>query len=187
MIRRIAVAVVLAATVAACGGGGSEVAAPQPVADGLVPSRIYDDVYAFHETDLPVHESFAEAGPSSLAADGRLWELRKNDRLVGVLQLTTLLPEVDLTDTDVRDSIVKQLMPTARDRYDVGDVTVWTTTTPGKSSFVWFANGMFALMTLKPGSNDDLEPEIVLDDVLDHMVAAPAWEYIYFDDGDEEL
>jgi hypothetical protein len=179
--RAIAAGLVLLA-LAACGDGTRVPVAPESVADGLVPARVLDDAYAFHETDLPVKRTFAEAGAKSLAADGRLWELRKSDRLVGVLQVTTLLPEVELLETRVRDSIVKQLLPTARERFDIGDVSVWSSSAAGKTSFVWFGDGLFALMTIKPGSNDALEPERVLDDVLDHMVSADAWQYVYFDD-----
>jgi hypothetical protein len=171
-----------AVALGACGDGTAAVVAPQPVDASLVPASVLGDAFAFHETALPVKKAFAEVGPKSLAADGRLWELRKADRLVGVLQLTTLLPEVDLLDKPLREAIVKQLLPTSRDHFEVGDVAVWSSESQGKTSYVWFGDGLLALMTVKPGANDALEPEVVLGDVLDHMVAARAWQYVYFDD-----
>lgn len=174
-------ATVLALAGTGCGGEGAPRLAPKAVADGLVPSKVQQQ-FEFHETSLDVKGTFAEAGPDSLASDGRVWELRKADRLVGILQVTTLLPEVDIKDKDQRDTIVKQLLPTARDRLDVGDVAVWSSSAKGKSSYVWFGAGMFSLFTVKPGSQDALDPERALQDVLNHMVAAPSWEFVYFDD-----
>lgn len=188
MRRRLAVAMmVVTAITAGCGDEPQELAAPAPVPQGLVPATVHQEQLAFYETELPgAIQAFADAGPDSLASDGRLWELRLGDRLIGVLQLTTLLPEVDLTNTDHRDSIVKQLLPSARDRIDIGDVAVWTATSSGKTSFLWFGDGMFCLLTIKPGTDDAIEPEAVLQDVLDYMVAAEGWDYVYFDDEAEE-
>lgn len=187
MRRLLASVVVAVALLGACGKDAPEVVAPLPVPDGLVPATVQSDSLAFYETTLPgATEAFANAGEDSLASDGRLWELRKGDRLIGVLQLTTLLPEVDLLDTGNRDAIVKQLLPTARDRIDIGDVAVWSSTTAGKSTFVWFGDGLFSLLTMKPATDDAIEPEAVLQDVLDHMVAADAWKYVYFDEGEGE-
>ncbi len=166
----------------ACGDATTAVVAPKSVDAALVPTKVHNNAFGFHETELPVKKVFAEVGPESLAADGRLWELRKADRLVGVLQLTTLLPEVDLLDMPQRDAIVKQLLPTGRDRFEIGDVAVWSSQNQGKTSYLWFGRGLFALMTVKPGANDALEPEVVLGDVLDHMVSAKNWEYVYFDE-----
>ena len=188
MRRMLAIALAVAALGAGgCGDDPVEVAAPPPVPDGLVPATVQNDQLAFYETQVAsAREAFANAGPESLASDGRLWELRIADRLVGVLQLTTLLPEVDLLESDHRDAIVKQLLPTARDRLDVGDVAVWTATSSGKTSYLWFGESLFALLTVKPGSGDTIEPELVLQDVLDHMVATDGWEYVYFDEEEGE-
>jgi hypothetical protein len=171
----------------ACGDEPQEIAAPALVPEGLVPVSVQGDSLAFYETEAPgAIRAFADAGPDSLAADGRLWELRIGDRLIGVLQVTTLLPEIDLHKESHRDSIVRQLLPTARDRLDIGDVAVWTSTSSGKTSFLWFGKGMFSLLTVKPGTDDAIEPEAVLQDVLDHMVASDGWEYVYFEDEAEE-
>ena len=186
--RRLAgAAIALALVAGACGDEAVEVAAPALVPEGLVPAAVQGQALAFYETESPAAvKAFADAGPDSLAADGRLWELRIGDRLVGVLQLTTLLPEIDITVTDHRDAIVKQLLPTARDRIDVGDVAVWSSSSSGKTTFLWFGEGMFSLLTIKPGTDDAIEPEAVLQEVLDHMVAAEGWEYVYFDEEEGE-
>jgi hypothetical protein len=175
--------VVVVLALGGCGDEGPEMVVPALVPEGLVPATVRNEQLAFYETQVAsARDAFANAGPDSLASDGRLWELRIADRLVGVLQLTTLLPDVDLLEQDHRDAIVKQLLPTARDRLDIGDVAVWTSTSSGKSSYLWFGRDMFALLTIKPGSSDAIEPELVLQDVLDHMVASEGWEYVYFDE-----
>lgn len=177
----------LAVVGGACGNESRQVVAPKPVPDGLVPAKISSDALAFYESEVEsARSAFTEAGPNSLAADGRLWELRTGDRLVGVLQLTTLLSDVDIQEQSHRDAIVKQLLPASRDRIDIGDVAVWTSTSSGRSTYVWFGDGMFAMLTVKPGTDDPIEPEGVLQDVLDHMVGSDSWKYVYFDEEDEE-
>lgn len=183
----LALALAVSFVTSSCGGDPEVVAPPRLVPEGLVPASVQSETLAFYETESPAAvKAFSDAGRNSLAADGRLWELRIGDRLVGVLQLTTLLPELDLLETSNRDSIVKQLLPAGRDRLDIGDVAVWTSTSGGKTTFLWFGERMFSLLTIKPGTNDTIEPEAVLQDVLDHMVAAEGWEYVYFDDEDTE-
>ena len=187
-VRSVIASAALVATVlaGACGNDEPEVVAPRPVPEGLVPATVLENKLGFYETGIEsARKAFAEAGPLSLASDGRLWELRLGDRLIGVLQLTTLMPDVDLQNIDHRDSITRQLLPSVRDRIDIGDVAVWTSTSQGKTTYVWFADRMFALLTLKPGSEDAIDTEAVLQDVLDHMVAADSWKYVYFDDETE--
>ena len=182
----IAVALAIGLIAGACGDGEREVVLPRPVPDGLVPTSVQADKLAFYESGIEAAKNaFAEAGPDSLASDGRLWELRLGDRLVGVLQITTLMPDVDLQNTDHRDAITRQLLPSVRDRLDIGDVAVWTATSQGKTTYLWFGERLFALLTVKPGSEDAIDTEGVLQDVLDHMVAADQWKYVYFDDEDE--
>lgn len=187
--RAVVVVLALAAALitSSCGDDPEVVAPPRLVPQGLVPASVQSKTLGFYESESPAAvKAFSEAGANSLAADGRLWELRIGDRLVGVLQLTTLLPELDLQENSNRDTIVKQLLPSGRDRLDIGDVAVWTATSGGKTSFLWFGEGMFSLLTIKPGTGDEIQPEAVLQEVLDHMVAAEGWEYIYFDDDETE-
>ena len=180
----VAAALVLAgATVGGCGGDDAPEVRPASVPDDLVPPAVQGDAFAFHESQLPqVEQAFADAGDQSLAADGRLWELRKGDRLVGSLQLTTLMPEVDLTDEDHRNSILGQLLPTNRDQFLIDEVRVWSTTSNNKTIYLWFGRDLYALMTLKGGSEDNLDPEQVLGDVIAYSVASDGWKPLYIDD-----
>jgi hypothetical protein len=172
--------------VGGCGGDDRPPPKPAAVPDGLVPDAVQGGAYAFYESTLPqVKTAFANAGKNSLVADGRMWELRKADRLVGILQVSTLVPGLDLLNEDHRNQVISQIMPTARDQVTVGDVSVFVTTADQKSVYLWFSQQTFHLLTIKPGSGDDLDPEAVMTEVLDHETQAPGWSPIYFDDEGE--
>ena len=184
--RWLAIASVVGAIALGACGDEKPVVKPAAVPDAMVPATVQNAEYAFYESELPgVRNAFANAGANSLAADGRLYEMRKADRLVGVLQLTTLVPELDLHDEEHRNQVISQIMPTVRDRITVGDVVVFTSEANNKTVFLWFAEDMFNLLTIKPGSEDQLDAEGVLTEVLDHQTATPEWEPLYFDDEDE--
>lgn len=185
-LRRIVAALGVTLALGGAGGCGDDPppqAKPAGVPDGLVPATVQDGQFAFFESELAsVKTSFANAGPKSLAADGQLWELRKGDRLVGSLQLTTLMPEVDLTEQDHRDMILRQLLPTARDQVLIDEVNVWSTQNQTKAMFLWFGRDMYALMTLKGGSEDNLDPDRILTEVVTHAAASDAWRPLFIDE-----
>ena len=185
-LRRAFAGLVVAAllcTTPACANEPEAVVLPKEVPEGLVPASVQDGKFSFYESDLPsVRRAFSEAGPDSLAADGRLWELRIGDRLVGALQISSLMPEVDLTDPDHRDKIVGQILPTARDQFDIDDVTVWSSSAREKTVFVWFSKDLYSVLTLKGGSADELDPEQILTDVVSQNVTSDAWVPLYVDD-----
>lgn len=186
--RRAAAILVMLVALGGCGNDPVEVAAPAAVPAGLVPASVQSNSYAFYKSELPgVKDAFANAGPNSVAADGELWELRKGDRLVGALQLTTLLPEVDLTNEDHRNQILRQLLPTARDQVVIDDVNVWISESGKKSVYLWFGRDMYALMTLKAGSEDDLDSEQVLTEVVSYAASSDNWKPLYIDDDDMEI
>lgn len=188
--RRFAVGFTLAVVLGATGCGKDAVVQvkPEEVPDGLVPPTVQGETFAFFEsTTDEVKNAFANAGANSLAADGRLWELRKGDRLVGALQLSTLLPEVDLTQKNHRNQILAQLLPNVRDEISVEDLNVYAAGSNGKTLYVFFAKDMFALLTLKGGSEDNLEPEVVLGDLVHFATQSKEWKPLYIDDEEEEL
>ena len=185
MARRLLVSgvVALALLLGACGGDAPPPVRPAKVPEGLVPPGVQTNAFMFYESTLPqVKEAFANAGELSLAADGRLYELRKGDRLVGALQLTTLLPEVDLHKEEHRNKILRQLLPTARDEFMIDEVNVWSVVSDEKQVYLWFAEDMYALLTLKAGSEDQLDPEAVLTEIVQHNASSDAWKPLYIDD-----
>lgn len=185
-MRRLAVAfLALAALLVAC-GGEAMVAVPEKVPDGLVPQTVQNNELAFYESEEPgVKEAFGNAGPQSLAADGRLWELRKGDRLVGALQLATLIPDVDLEERKQRDQILRQVMPAVVDELQVDELRVWTTTSNDKTTYLWFGRQMFVVLSLK-GGEDELDAEGILNDVVAHTTSSDAWDPLYIDEDEEE-
>lgn len=184
----VAVAVLIGLTLGACGDEPAPQVLPIDVPDGLVPAKVQGDKFAFFESELPsVRDAFSNAGPDSLAADGRLWELRVGDRLVGALQISSLMPEVNLEDRDHRGMIVGQLLPTSRDQFEISDVTVWSSVAREKTVYLWFSKNMYAVLTLKGGSQDELDPEQVVSEVVAQNVLSEQWDPLYIDESlDEE-
>jgi hypothetical protein len=174
--------------VGACGGTPPPPPIPASVPSGLVPEKLHGDELAFYESESPsARDAFANAGEKSLAADGKLWELRKGDRLVGVLQLTTLVPEVDLNRKNHRNQVLKQLMPGVRDEILVDEVHVWTTEVDDKYTYLWFGEEMFGLLTVKPASEDQVDPERVLEEVVAYSLGSDKWEPLYIEEELEDL
>lgn len=185
MSRRLlaCVALVVAFASAGCGDDPKPQAKPANVPEGLVPPTVQNGEFAFFKSEIvSAEEAFANGGPKSLASDGELWELRKGDRLVGSLQLTTVMPEVDLANKDHRGMILNQLLPTARDQVLIDEVNVWGTETKLKATYLWFGRDIFALMTLKGGSEDNLDPNLVLTEVVGHTAASDNWKPLYIDE-----
>ncbi len=173
---------------AACGGENVVEVMPASVPRALTPERVHNSELAFYESELPsVKNAFANAPPNSLAADGRLMELRKSDRLVGTLQVTTLLPDVDLENKEHRDKILKQIMPSLRDEILIDEVTVWTTASEDMFRYLWFGTNMYSLLTIKGGSEDDLDPELVLSEVVAKHLENPNWEPLFIEEELEDL
>ena len=185
LTRRLAVGVVALALVTGAGACSDppKPVKPSLVPDGLVPPSVQNNEFNFYESTNPgVQDAFANAGKNSLAADGRLYELRKGDRLVGALQISTLLPDVKLHNKNHRDQILKRVMPSIRDQFMVDEVNVWTTATPDKTQYLWFGKDLFALMTLKGGTADNLDPELILGEVVTFNVSNDKWKPLYIDD-----
>lgn len=161
--------------VAACGSGDGTIAAPVPrVPAELVPSDVADGTLKFYpKADEPTAQAFANAGDRSLQADAKLWELRQGDRLVGALQITTVVDKLDLARADDRDSLLRQIMLGTVDQLEVGEVPVWATAANDKVVYLWFSKGIFQVLQLK---GSELEPERVLTDVLSFQTQSKAWK-----------
>lgn len=173
--RHVALALVVVFTfvAAACGGGGGEEVAPERVPDDLVPARMLDDEFGvFENTEESTVEALANSDESSLVADTRIWEVRRGDRLVGTVQISTVLPKVDLLDADVRDRFVNQVILGQQSRIRVGDVEVFTTTSNDKTVYLWFGENLFQIMQTKDRA---LEPEALLTDLIDFQKDKDGW------------
>lgn len=152
-------------------------AAPQPVATGplpkvpvtLVPPSLQAGALAVVENvDIQTRELFAGGEERLLVADGRLWEIRSGQRLVGTVQLSTLRPEADLREAAVRESVAHGLMPTGRGELTVADVPVFVTESDDKFVYLWFGRNLFEVLQIK---GTTLEPERVLTELIEFQLA----------------
>lgn len=169
-------AVLLAAvlTLAACGGDAEPEIPPVAVDPALVPDGVDSGPVRFFEnTDESTIDAFANAGETSLMADGRLWEVRRAERLVGTLQVTTLLPDIDLTDEGRRSNIVRGVMPGPVIRIRIDDVEVHALELADRAQYVWFGREVVQVLTVR--SEETVVPEDVLRGILAHQRRQPAW------------
>lgn len=170
-MRRFALVLVLA--LGACGGSKAELALTKVPADLAPPAVADGTIKLYPNADKATARAFADAGERSLQADARLWELRQGDRLVGALQITTVVPKLDLEREDDRTSLLRQIMPGTVNQLEVGEQPVWGTASNDKVVYLWFGKGLFQVLQLK-GSR--LEPEQVLSDVVAFQQGTRAWE-----------
>ena len=170
-------AIVLAAMLAlgGCGGDDARVVVPPRVDSSLAPATVGTDLKLYESKDRTTVKAFANVGERSLVSDGKLWEIRRADRLIGALQLTTVLPDVDLTDEDTRDTIVNQILPGASNRIRIGDEEVYATTVNDKAVFVWFGRTMYVVLQLKDRQLDG-QYDAIAEDVIAHQAASDAWD-----------
>jgi hypothetical protein len=159
----------------ACGRGDGQVAeGPARVPTRLVPDHVdAGNIRIFPKTDKETVGAFANAGDDTLQADARLWELRQGDRLVGALQITTVVPKLDLADAKDRQSLLKQIAPGVVNRLEIGDLPVFATVSNDKVVYIWFGRGLFQVLQLK---GTQLEPEQVLTEVIKFQAGSKAWE-----------
>lgn len=167
-----AIAVVVLA-LAGCGAKSVEVK-PVEVDPKLAPDALGDNLKLYENRDKETIHSFGNAGERSLLADGRIWEIRRADRLIGTLQISTMLPKADLTDTTLRESLVRQILPGSLSSIRIGDVEVFTSQVNGKAVYVWFGAGLFEVLQLRDRAIEDFEPFAT--QVIEHQATISSWE-----------
>ena len=160
----------------ACGSGDAsttDLGPPARVAEELVPSSLLGE-----QLSVPLYtgeegtEAFADAGDATLVADGKLWELRQGDTLVGVLQISTVKRRVDLGDAGQRRAILSILSGGVK-RVEILGVTVSFAETEDQVRYLWFGADFFEVLTLK---SSKVEPEDVLTDLIEFQVEQPQWK-----------
>ena len=175
-MRRRRVAALLLAfalALAGCGDNADGTVAPKRVPDDLVPPTYLDEgLLALENTDEATLDALANARDTTLAADTRVWEIRRGQRLVATLQISTVLPKVDLLDEDVRDRFVGQVIPGQVSRLRTGDVEVFTTSVDDKTTYLWFGSELFEILQTKDRA---LEPEQLLAAVVAYQDDKDGW------------
>lgn len=168
-----ALAVVLVALLTGC-GDDEPPEVPRAVDPSLAPTEVVDgNLSLYEDTSDATRRAFADAGPTSLVGDGRIWEIRRADRLVGTLQVSTLVPEVDLSDLEARETIVQDILVGGSTRVQVHDVEIATLRRGDQAVYVWFGDDLLAVLTVD--GFQDIDPEDVLEDVVAHQLAQSAW------------
>ena len=159
----------IALLLAACGRSAATEAPPPKVPVALVPKSIQRGTLKLYENKSPTtQKAFRHGDPHVLVGDGRLWEIRDHQRLVGALEIATVKSSVGLRSSKVRKSIVTDVMPGRVDELSVGDVTVYATSSNDKVVYMWFGKKLFEILQLK-GST--LDPEGLLTDVVAYQTA----------------
>lgn len=160
---------------AACGDRSSaqDLGPPKRVPDGLVPASLASGTLEVREYDgKEANKAFARAGEQSLVSDGKLWEVRRGTTLVGVLQMTTVKPKVDLADAGQRDSILGNVLAGGTKRISISDVDVSFAQTEDQVKYVWFGDDLFEVLTVKASK---VEPEAILREIIEFQTSKGAW------------
>jgi hypothetical protein len=116
--------------------------------------------------------AFANAGPDSLLVDGRLWEIRRADKLIATIQIGTLRPRVQVEKEDVRRGIVGQILTGKVSSIRVDGLEIYFATSRDKTVYVWFGRGLFEVLQIKSKTP---KPEEILRGILEHQRTVPAW------------
>jgi len=133
-------------------GCGHEPPAPfRPVPVALAPATVLGGKLQLHLNTSPeTDRAFHQDDKLSLISDGRLWEVRRNDRLIGTLEIATVKPDVDLSRASVRQHFTGPVLVGATSTIRLAGQEVATVTrSDGVSTMVWFGRGLFEVLQLK--------------------------------------
>lgn len=169
----LAAACLLAVGAAACGDDEATAVAPPRVPEDLAPDTVLDGLLVIENRDEATLEAFAADGEGALVSDTRIWEIRRGQRLVGTLQISSVLPKVDLLDAEVRDRMVGQVVLGQSSRIRIDDVEVFTTTTNDKTVFIWFGEEVFEVLQTK---DRELDPEALATAIIQFQDGQPGWK-----------
>jgi hypothetical protein len=172
-VRRLLASLAVVGLLAAC-GDESAVVAPAEVDPKLAPVALGTNLKLYENRDKETVHAFGNAGKRSMVADGRIWEIRRADRLIGTLQIATVLPDVDLRKSELRESMVRQILPGSLSSIRIGDVEVFTSEVNGKAVYVWFGARLFEVLQLRDRGIEDFEPFAT--QVIEHQATVPSWE-----------
>jgi hypothetical protein len=156
-----------------CGGDSEAEPVPRTVDPALAPPTIGADLALYENVDPGTVKAFANPGDNTVVADGKVWEIRRADRLIGTLQIITLLPDADLTRLRTRLSLVRQILSSEPVSIRIGDAEVYQTTTGDQATFVWFGDQMMEVMHVRDRGVEDYEPYAAA--VIEHQVTQPSW------------
>jgi len=167
----LALSLALVVALTACGDERT-VVQPTRVDTALAPTELPDGLKLYENTSETTRRALANVGEGALMADGKVWEIRRADRLIGTLQVSTVLPRFDLSDPAVRDTMVSQIIPQGASRIRVQGIEVYQSLDEDRGIFLWFGTGIYEVLQLK---DRELELESVVDAILLHQRTVDAW------------
>jgi hypothetical protein len=172
-VRRLLLAPLLAALLLS-GCQDEKAAAPQPVPTALAPKSVLGGSLGLYlNTAAGTERAFADGGKRSLIDQGKLWEIRRKDRLIGTLEIATVKPHVDLSDHDVRDQFTSPILVGGRSDIRVlGQEVDLVQSEGGLSTLVWFGKGLFQVLQLK--DQVVTGPDLV-QAIIEYQQSRPEW------------
>jgi hypothetical protein len=144
-------ALAIGALCAVAGCGQSRPPAPAPVPTALAPTAVLNGSLHFYLNSAPnTVSAFRQDKKDALISDGKLWEIRRVDRLIGTLEIATVKPNINLAKASVRDNFTKPILVGATSDIRLGGQEVSTLDSDdGVSTVVWFGRGLFEVLQLK--------------------------------------
>ena len=141
----------LLAVAAVTGCGHSAPAPPDPVPLSLAPTSVLaGSLHLYRNTAPDTLAAFRQDAKDALIADGKLWEIRRADRLIGTLEIATVKPNVNLERPSVRKNMTTPILvgQTSDIRLSGQEVSV-VSSDDGVSTVVWFGKGLFEVLQVK--------------------------------------
>jgi hypothetical protein len=137
--RRLAVLVALLAVGFAVSaiktGDGADQVAGGGVPGRVAPGRVGDVELRPEPT---VEKAFAEAGPSTILAEGRLLSVRRGDDLEGSLQVAAFKPGITAAEGRVRRAVVKSIGRGQFRLTRIGSLRAYVLDLPEQRFLLWF-------------------------------------------------
>jgi len=165
----------LIAVVLVAGCGDEPKAAPRPVPTALAPKTVLGGTLGLYLNNAAGTErAFKQDAKESLIDEGKLWEIRRKDRLIGTLEIATVKPDVNLAKEDVRHQFTAPILVGARSDIRVlGQEVNLVEGEGGLSTLVWFGKGLFLVLQVKDKvvTGPDLAQAI-----LEHQQSRSEWE-----------
>jgi hypothetical protein len=174
-VRRLLLAFTV--VLAGCAGGTThKVEAGAPVPVEIVPKDLPASGLTLHiNNDKDTTDAFETAGPNALVGDGKVWEIRIGERLVGALEIATVKSRVNPAREKDRKAILGQILPGTTERIDILGQPVWTAKgdTKTKAVYVFFGAHMLGVLQLK---GKGIEINTVSSDLISRVTSQPLWE-----------
>lgn len=180
MVRRGAALLALAIGLSACGSHPAAPIVAPPVPETSVPPRVdaSGGLAVVPNRTSEIGQAFRSVGKTSLVTDGKVWEVRQGDRLVGLLELASLRARADTRKEADRRAIRQQILPGEPAELDFGGVPVYQTSDGTRSVYLWFGRQVFGALQLK----GKIDPDAVANELIGKILQDQRWPGLPPDD-----